>query len=541
MRTSPISSRIAGVLAFLVLAVAWYVFAPPQLGGSTTYAIVYGSSMEPRFHRGDLVLLRSASDYEVGDIAAYDSPELGRSVMHRIVEHTGERYQFKGDNNDFLDSPTPQRVDVTGKLWLRIPAAGKVLTTLRSPVFAALAAGLLALLLAGGGAKTGRRRRRRAVAEGSEAPRRPAPQISLDLGRLGTTLRSLDRETVSTALLVCGALGAVALFVGLLAFNRPTTRSVSAELYRQTGTFAYSGRADRSAVYPSGSVATGQAVFTRLVDRLDVRFHYELRSRAPRSVWGSSKLVAKLQADNGWEQTFVLQERKAFQGDRVTVRGTLDLAGLTRLGRQVQAQTGTFSDSYALTLVPTITQAGSVGAEPVKTRFAPGLALRLNQNVLRLDTASPAGAELTSLSRSKRGYGTRAEPSAMSLLLVKVNVATARLLALAGVLAALAGAALFGFALTRGREGDEPDQIAARYAAWLVDVAPRPRSRESVLDVTTMEGLVRLAERYERMILHEVFEGAHSYLVEEDGVVYRYRSGAPAEVEPIRHVPAVTR
>jgi signal peptidase I len=538
MRTSPISSRIAGVLAFIVLAVAWYVFAPPQLGGSTTYAIVYGSSMEPRFHRGDLVLLRSASEYQVGDIAAYDSPGLGRSVMHRIVKHTGGRYQFKGDNNEFLDSPTLQRVEVTGKLWLRIPAAGKVLTTLRSPVFAALAAGLLALLLAGGGAKTGRRRRHGAT-ESSGAPRRVFPQISLDLGRLGTSLRSLDRETLKTGLLVCGALGAVALFVGLLAFNRPTTHTGSAELYRQTGTFAYSGRADQSAVYPSGSVGTGQAVFTRLVDRLDLRFEYELESRAPRSVWGSSKLVAKVQADNGWEQTLVLQRSKAFQGDRVTVRGTLDLAELTKLGKQVQAQTGTFSDSYALTLVPTITQAGSVGSEPVKSRFAPALALRLNDNVLRLDTASPAGAELTSLSRSKRGYGTRVEPSAMSLLFVKVNVATARVLALLGVLAALAGAALFGFALTRGHEGDEPDRIAARYGAWLVDVAPRPRAGESVLDVTTMEGLVRLAERYDRMILHEVFEGAHSYLVEEDGVVYRYRSGLPAE--SVRQMLAVTK
>ena len=56
-----------------------------------------------------------------------------------------------------------------------------------------------------------------------------------------------------------------------------------------------------------------------------------------------------------------------------------------------------------------------------------------------------------------------------------------------------------------------------------------------MLDVTTMEGLVRLAERYERMILHEVFEGTDSYLVEEDGVVYRYRTGVP---EPAPALPA---
>lgn len=530
MRTAPIHTRIAGLGAIAMLAVAWYVLAPPQLGGSTTYAIVHGTSMEPRFHRGDLVLLRASSEYRVGDIVSYESQDLGRTVMHRIVERSGDRYAFKGDNNDFLDSSKPQRVEVTGKLWLRIPGGGKVLGMLRTPAVAAVVAGLLALLLVGGSAHAGSPRRRR------------RERVLRERERLGTVLRSLDRETANTALLACGALGACCFLVGLLAFGRPTTTTVPTELYRQTGAFSYSATAPAGTVYPAGRVATGQTVFTRLVDRLDVRFDYRLRSEGPRSVWGTSKLVAKVHGDNGWERMLVLQPTKAFEGDRVAVRGTLDLAALNELSKRVQKETETFSDSFALTLVPTITQAGTVAGETVKARFAPALAMRLNGSALRLDTASPAASQQTALTRSKRGYGTRATANELALLLVRLDVATARALALLGGLGALAAAALLGWALTRKREGGEPEQIAARYGAWLVDVAPRPRADGSVLDVTSMEGLARLAERYDRMIMHEAFDGTHSYLVEDDGVFYRYRAGSPEGVRrPARLVRAVSK
>jgi signal peptidase I len=542
--------HLAGALAFAVLAVTWYVLAPPQLGGSTTYAVVHGTSMEPRFHRGDLVLLRTASEYRVGDIAAYQSPELGRTVMHRIVRKAGDRYQFKGDNNDFLDSAAPQRVELAGKHWLRIPAAGKLLGTLRTPALAALLAGLLALLLAGGNAQKGRRRRRRSGDGGAPALQRVSLDRgrvagalrSLDLGRIGGAVRSLDRQTLDTALLVCGVVGACSVLLALLAFTRPSERAVERELYSQTGTFAYVADAPKGTVYPSGRVRTGQTVFTRLVDRVEVRFAYRLRSTAPRSVFGTTKLVAELRGDNGWQHELVLQPRKVFEGDRVIVRGTLDLKALAELGRRVQAQTETVTDSYALTLKPVVELTGTLGAEPVKTRFAPVLALRLNSSSLRLDTASPSAAEQTALVRAKKGYGTGAEANTLSLLGLELRVRTARMVALLGGIGALAAAALLALGLVREREGDEPALIATRYDAWLVDVAPRPRTDEYVLDVTTMEGLVRLAERYDRMILHELFEGAHSYLVEEDGVVYRYRTGTPEpEPAPLRSVKAAKR
>ena len=96
----------AGVVLLLA---AWLVAGPAQLGGRTTYVSTHGISMEPRFHTGDLALVRPAAGYRVGDVVAYRSTVLHSVVLHRIIARDGDRYVFKGDNNDFIDPVHPAR------------------------------------------------------------------------------------------------------------------------------------------------------------------------------------------------------------------------------------------------------------------------------------------------------------------------------------------------------------------------------------------------------------------------------------------------
>src|ERR1700716_1383651 len=90
---------VTAVAALAGAAAVWFFLAPPQLGGGTSYAVVYGTSMEPHFHRGDLVVLRRRSSYRAGEIVGYHSVQLRRDVLHRIVAAGGDRFTFKGDNN----------------------------------------------------------------------------------------------------------------------------------------------------------------------------------------------------------------------------------------------------------------------------------------------------------------------------------------------------------------------------------------------------------------------------------------------------------
>src|SRR5262249_11166785 len=146
----------------VALAVMYYAW-PASLGGGTRYVITSGVSMEPLFHAGDLAILRPARVYRVGDIAGYRSRDLHVTVLHRIVEHRGDLYGFKGDNISGGDADPPQRADILGRLRVRIPQGGVALRLLSQPAVLLFAGGVLAM----GG--TERRRR----ARGARSPASP--------------------------------------------------------------------------------------------------------------------------------------------------------------------------------------------------------------------------------------------------------------------------------------------------------------------------------------------------------------------------------
>jgi signal peptidase I len=143
---------LAGAAAtFAVLAAAWWFLAPPAIGGSTSFTSVDGISMLPKLHSSDLVALRPASTYRVGDIVGYRSPLIHRVVLHRIVAIRGRHYIFKGDNNHFTDPDSPVRKQLVGKLWFRLPQGGRAVAWLHVPWMLAALASVFVLVIGLGG------------------------------------------------------------------------------------------------------------------------------------------------------------------------------------------------------------------------------------------------------------------------------------------------------------------------------------------------------------------------------------------------------
>jgi signal peptidase I len=130
----------------LVLAV-WPSLGPSQLGGPATYAVVAGSSMAPALRTGDLVVLRPARKYAVGQVVGYRTAS-GALVLHRIVGRMGEGYLFQGDNNSWIDPYLPAGIHLIGRLRHRIPGVGRVIVWLRTPLPSALVVGLVAFSIA---------------------------------------------------------------------------------------------------------------------------------------------------------------------------------------------------------------------------------------------------------------------------------------------------------------------------------------------------------------------------------------------------------
>lgn len=121
--------------------------APPQLGGSTSFVVVDGTSMLPRLRGDDLVVLRASGSYRVGDVVGYRSALLRRVVLHRIVGIDHGRYTFKGDHNGFVDPERPTRDRLVGRMWFHAPGAGRFVGMLRVPWIVGVLAALLVLAL----------------------------------------------------------------------------------------------------------------------------------------------------------------------------------------------------------------------------------------------------------------------------------------------------------------------------------------------------------------------------------------------------------
>jgi len=150
----------AVLVPVVVVAALWLGIAPTGLGGSCSYSVTSGISMQPMIHRNDLALVRAQASYHVGDVVLYDNQLLRKPVLHRIVLIQNGDYYFRGDNNDFVDPGYATRSELVGKLWVHVSGLGGVVAWLGAPAHAALLAGATAALVVLAGGKRPRRRRR---------------------------------------------------------------------------------------------------------------------------------------------------------------------------------------------------------------------------------------------------------------------------------------------------------------------------------------------------------------------------------------------
>jgi signal peptidase I len=521
MTTGRVTGILTGVLAAVALGAAWIFFAPAQVGGGTSYAIIVGNSMEPKLHRGDLAVVRRQSVYRVGDVVLYDSRELGSKVLHRIVRVEDGRYVLKGDNNSFLDAEHPTEEQIVGTLWVTAPSVGRATEWLRQPLHSALLVGLVTLIALGGGLGAGASVRRGA------RPPRPRPRAVAPPRRPGGVPDELKHLLTGLAVAAVACVG-----LAVVSYGRPLsgTESVAAA-YAHQGRFEYEARVPKTAAYPDGHVSTGEPVFLRLVPRLRVTFSYRLESELSVAAGGRIALDARISDGRGWERTLPLAAERPFSNGGSTVSGVLDLEQLQRITEEVRELTGSGQTTYTVAVLPRVDVAGRVGGEPVDATFSP--ALSFDAGDLRLQPSLQGAEGVGPFAPREPGSGTRVVPAEVSLGALALSVATARRVSLLGIAAMLL---VGGLALALGRRrqgGDEHERILARYGHLLLPVSSRSGGWEHVVELADMEALVRLAEHQGKLILRITETNDRSYVVEDGSTAYRYRVHAPQPVAEI--------
>jgi signal peptidase I len=528
MRRHPLKKLLATTLGIIVLGSLWFYLAPAPLGGSTTYVVTRGVSMEPQFHTGDLAVVRSRSTYHVGEVVAYHNKELHTIVLHRIIGRDGNRYIFKGDNNDFIDFEHPAASQLIGGLWFHVAGAGATLQSIRSPALVGILMGG-GLLLLMGGAFVRRRRLRRRQRRAGQSPE----QVHIHAPALAA-----DSVTMILALGLVALLPFVMLAV--LSFTRPSTKLHTVPLpYKQSGKFSYSADATPGPAYPANRASTGDPLFTRVLNEVNLRFGYRFASAAKHSLSGKASLSATLTSTSGWNTTFPLGSTTYFHGDHGGVSATLNLASLHTLIQSVE-KTTRVTGSYTLTIVPHVSAMGSIEHVPLSATFSPLLEFSVSELEIKPTiggsaasaTGRPSTASVFTPSASSSVPSKGYQPLFLSFKVARVSVATARAIALIGIAVVIAGLlAMLAFLRLRVRPGDETTSIHARYGHMIIPVAHVAQpAGSSAIDVADMEALVRIAEHYDRSILHEATTGAEAFWVTDESGQFRYTVGASTSV-----------
>src|SRR5450759_5028576 len=125
--TIKIQTKVLSDLAMTLAVEEWIFFGPQKLGGSSSYMIIRGVSMNPSIHSGDLVIVRERSSYPIRAVVAYRDTLAKQNVLHRIIAIKGGRYTFKGDNNPGSDAFQSSKAQLIGEKWIQIPYAGRAL------------------------------------------------------------------------------------------------------------------------------------------------------------------------------------------------------------------------------------------------------------------------------------------------------------------------------------------------------------------------------------------------------------------------------
>lgn len=109
-------------------------------------SVVLSDSMSPTLSTNDLVIVKEAASYHVGDIVVYQRNRSSELIIHRIIEINDDQYILQGDANIGSDDPISLS-EIKGKEIASVPYIGLLVRLLQSTVGKIVVIALAAYLL----------------------------------------------------------------------------------------------------------------------------------------------------------------------------------------------------------------------------------------------------------------------------------------------------------------------------------------------------------------------------------------------------------
>lgn len=537
--------------AFLLVALSaiWIVFAPVQLGGQTAYVMINGTSMEPRFHTGDLVIVRQQHTYHVGEMVAYQNAELHSLVFHRIIEVHEEHFVFKGDNNTWDDSYQPVQDELLGAFWLHIRSAGNWILWMRVPLHMGITAGIIGGFLIAGmllkNKRTDKDMNKKTLGDRLRSLRQISfrPFLSRFVKQDSAT-KSITVQGAAPEVIIDGnqprgpkyggrvmeilffsfsLITFASLVIAFFAFSKPVQRTaVDNTPYQNVGTFFYSATAPNG-IYDSESIHSGEPLFPKLTCMVNMGFSYALAGIKPADASGTYQLVAKiLDKQSGWQREIPITSQQTFDGTTFTTNAPLDLCQIENLVASVENETGLHVAYYTLVITPNVSVHGNVAGQELNDTFKPRLTFQFDAVhffVVNPDSLDDPLSQTVTGNLSK----SRTEANTLPMLGLTPAVITLRILSVAGLLISLGGLVVLAMYVSSLARQSPEDFVQVKYSPLLVDVKERSlEAPTQTIDVDSIDDLARLAERNNTMILHQKKNRIHFYTVRGEHFTYRY-------------------
>ena len=462
--------------ALLIMTlVVWLLFAPVQFGGTASYVILSGNSMSPKFSLGDLVIVKEANIYRIGDAVAYEHPTI-HYIFHRIIAINPDgSFQLQGDHNDWVDSFNPTQDQIVGKLWLHIPNAGKSLETLRSPWgFAILILVFILLIYFSAFPAKGKQKR--------------------------GAMSSSSNQNAGENLFVLAALLLGTMVLGIVAFRQPTHSEVSTPLaYEQQAAFRYTANVP-SGIYDSTQVAPGEPIFRRLNGSFTVDMDYLFITTHPNNVGGSYRLLARVSDGSGWKRTIELAPAGTFTGNVFTTSGTLMLDDIQAFIDALETETGVQRGRYTLSVFSEIETVGLLDGLPLSSHFSPSIEFEISQlEVVLRDTGGDVLHPVFEDALMRQDV----VANTINIFGGQLPVSAARVIALGVGLPSLF--LLFSLLLSIYHSSQESELARLRlwYGSRLIEARDTNLlTRPNQIEIASLDDLANLAEQDQRTILY---------------------------------------
>jgi signal peptidase I len=533
MRPSPSNLRRFAVLAgTVVIAVGWFMWLrPTALGGRVSYVVVQGSSMEPTYDDGDLVLVREEAKYSHGDVIAFhaggtfDDPTR---IIHRIVGDAGNGgFTTQGDNRDRTDPWQPHPDDVIGRAFFHVPMAGDLARFVTRPESFAAIGGAAVIV---GGERRRRRRRltRRGLRPDGAPPMSGPHKPSFVAAAVPRSPRSAEPRWALAGLVATAVLAIPVLALTWSALRAPDstqhTQQVGEVAYGIDLDYRFSGAP--SAVYPTGVVTTTRnpagavvpsgPLYSRLLDRLDIDMSFRARGQGTDRLASTYAIDVKVETPGGWSTPLDSVPPTRFDGDG-TQTVSVDLRAVEQQVASVAALTGVGGDAFTIAVEPKLDVTGTSEVGEVSDALSAPMTFALKDSIITANAVAVSDTQpLTRTTDERATY-------ALGPFDLGTQAARGVLGGLSLVL--VAGIAWFASVLFGGVGLAEPDRIAARYRSQIVDVAAAAAPPGPVVMVGAIDELARIAKVEQTVILHEdLGDGAHRYRVFLGTVTYEYEA-----------------